>query len=595
MTDRHKISVADYVLTRLVELQVEHVFGIAATSCADLFIAIDRRSDIEAVVTASELEAGYAVDGYARKRGFGVCAVAYGVGTLSLINAVAGCLVEKVPMLVLNGGPTQEEVNLQGRYGVLFTHATGRPETDRKTFAEVCVSAHILRPDEDIGAAIDRALVDARDQFGPAYLEVPHDMWDLEIPAPLEALPPRRAPVASARFQAFLDAALRQAAAAERPAFLLGVELVRSGLAKQALEMIEHAGYPFATTVLSKSMLPEDHPQFAGTYDTDLVTKPVRGLLEQSDCFIALGCIYGIDHLGLLKKQYDHMVHVSFGDGRLGAEKYADIDVGLFVEGFRPPKANGLERRAAAQCPDTFAERRALWAPSREPDAGALGHEGLFEAVDLFLRDSESDFVTVLDTCLGSFPGADLVMRSQDAYIANPVWLSIGHSTPAAIGSYLADKRRPLVITGDGGFQMVVQCISTMVKHSIPGIVIIIDNASYAIEQYLVDSCFFVRPQYPMAEFARVSNWNYENMPRFFGGGHGVKVSTEADLSKALTDAEAYVDGPFIISAQVPSDDLPPENLPWAQEQCPPAGSSLEAQAASKGQPSPSRWARRQR
>jgi len=98
-------TVADYVLKRLSEQHVDTLFGVPAAYCAPLFDAASAHG-MRSVVTASELEAGYAADGYARTKGLGAASVAYGVGSLSMSNAIAGAYVERSPVAVINGGPT---------------------------------------------------------------------------------------------------------------------------------------------------------------------------------------------------------------------------------------------------------------------------------------------------------------------------------------------------------------------------------------------------------------------------------------------------------------------------------------------------------
>lgn len=566
-----QITIAAYLASRLKELNCHHVFGVPGTSCSDFFDTLDNTADIEGVVTANELEAGYTADGYARFAGFGACSVAYGVGTLSAINALTSCLVEKVPVLMLNGGPSQAELENQARYGVLFSHSTGLPELDYRLFNEITVGAHVVDRDEDIPLAIDELLRTALRDWGPVYLEIPNDIWLMPINEPIGDLVQPVNPVPGPDFASFLAAAVAQAEAAQNPTILLGVEVVRKGLANDALAMIEATGYPFATTALSKSIISESHPQFRGTYDTDLVVKPVRALLESSDCLIALGCVFGIDHLTLIEKQYDQMVNISFGEGRINETPYTDIDLQLFLQQFRPTVSNTTKSQHPPY-PQRYAERRASWVPKMAASEEAaseeamLTHEALFSTVDDFLRESGERLITVLDTCLGSFPGADLVMQHTDSYAANPVWLSIGQGTPAASGAYFATQVRPLLITGDGGFHTVAQSVSTMVKYQVPVIMVIIDNGAYAIEQYLIDSCYFVEDA-PLLPFVALNAWNYENMPALFGGGTGVKVNSSEALRAAL-DAALASAGPSIISAQVPTTDLPPENRPFAEEQC---------------------------
>lgn len=566
-------TIASYIATRLEELNCKHIFGIPGTSCSGFFDMIDKRPGFEAIVTSNELEAGYAADGYARMAGFGAAVVAYGVGTLSMINAVAGSMVEKVPLLVLNGGPSKSALEAEQQYGVLFSHSTGRPQTDYRLFREVCVGAHIMDMDQDIPAQIDAILIAALANLGPVYLELPEDQWTLEIPSPTGRLSlPKKPEKPSKSMQSYLERAMRKAERASKPVFLLGVEIVRQGFRDQVLEMLEATGYPFATTVLSKSYILESHPQFRGTYDTDLVVKPVRHLLEnECDCLIGLGCVYGVDLLTLISKQYDSMINLSFGSGQIEGDPYPDLSLETFIERFRPKQAVEMAGAKARMAPyaASYSARRVSWVPADILLEEGLTHEKLFDSVDTFLNGTEQHFVTVLDTCLGSFPGADLHIPTENAYAANPVWLSIGHGTPAANGVYLSTGARPLIITGDGGFQMVVQAVSTMVRYQIPAVLIIIDNGAYAIEQFLIDSCYFVEEGHEILPYVGLNPWNYEAMPELFGKAVGVKVNTNEEFRQQLVRAEAVTDRPFIISAQVKSTDLPPESRPWAEEHCP--------------------------
>src|SRR5690606_7308454 len=118
-------------------------------------------------------------------------------------------------------------------------------------------------------------------------------------------------------------------------------------------------------------------------------------------------------------------------------------------------------------------------------------HDSVFEMINTFISDKRNRLIVIADTCLSSYPAVDLFMPETEMFLSNPVWLSIGHGTPASIGAYLATGRRPIILTGDGGFQMVAQTFSTMVKYKIPAIILIIDNGLYGIEQFLLDKSFY--------------------------------------------------------------------------------------------------------
>src|SRR3989339_569211 len=89
-----EITVAEYLLTRLKEIGVDHLFGVPGDFVLGFFNQV-LKSDLKYVGTCNELNAAYAADGYARIRGIGAFATTYGVGELSAINGVAGGVAAK--------------------------------------------------------------------------------------------------------------------------------------------------------------------------------------------------------------------------------------------------------------------------------------------------------------------------------------------------------------------------------------------------------------------------------------------------------------------------------------------------------------------
>src|SRR5438067_189092 len=153
-------TVGHYFVQRLQELGVDRLFGVPAVTCDGVYEAAEALG-LPIVVTSSDLEAGYAADGYARMKGLGVVAVSYGVGTLSLINAIAGAFVEKSPVVVINGGPSVLNAWNQRRYSVLYSHSIGRENTDYNLFERVVSLATSIDTPSDAPHFIDRALTHA--------------------------------------------------------------------------------------------------------------------------------------------------------------------------------------------------------------------------------------------------------------------------------------------------------------------------------------------------------------------------------------------------------------------------------------------------
>ena len=297
MAETDSVSAARYVLRRLRAHGAEVLFGIPGLSCAPLFQEA-RNEGVKIVVNSSELEAGYAADGYARVRGLGAVSVSYGVGTLSLVNAIAGAFVERGPVVVVNGGPSASDLWKEQHLDVLFCHSTGRPSTDLRVFEQVTAFAGRAETIAEVPTMVDHALTTALREQRPVYIEVPHDLWSVQCPGPSGMLDSSRA--ATGKEKDLAAAVVKCLGAAVRPAILFGEEIARYHLHDEALTFLKQIGLPWATTLLGKAVLPEHTPNFVGVYDSDLAPKPVKDFVEKADLLLALGCVFGIDHSSIV-------------------------------------------------------------------------------------------------------------------------------------------------------------------------------------------------------------------------------------------------------------------------------------------------------
>lgn len=134
------MNVAEFLLSRLKTLGVDHVFGIPGDYILAFFEILEG-SDLQHVLPCNELNGGYAADGYARLRGVGAMAVTYGPGAFSLVNAVAAAYAERSPVIVISGGPPIQAYRDQP----LMHHIMpGRYDASRKIFEQVTVGAKVL-------------------------------------------------------------------------------------------------------------------------------------------------------------------------------------------------------------------------------------------------------------------------------------------------------------------------------------------------------------------------------------------------------------------------------------------------------------------
>lgn len=251
-------TIGEYIIERLHELGVGHIFGIPGDYVLGLYKLLES-SPIELVGMTREDSAGFAADAYARLKGLGCVCVTYCVGGLSTANSIAGAYAEKSPVVVLTGSPGLSE---RARNPMLH-HKVRDFSTQHEVFRQITIASAILDDPLTAFREIDRVLAAAVRYKRPVYLEVPRDLVNARMIAPHKphpAIPPSD-PEA---LREALDEASAMIQRAQRPVILADVEVHRFGLQGDVLKLAEETGMPIASTILGKSVVPEAHPQFAG-------------------------------------------------------------------------------------------------------------------------------------------------------------------------------------------------------------------------------------------------------------------------------------------------------------------------------------------
>src|SRR5919202_4992910 len=200
-------TVADYLITRLQQAGLEHLFAVPGDYASPFLQALDATPGIERVPTVAELGSGYAAEGYARFRGVGAACVQYGVGTFSALNCAAGSFVERVPVAVISASPKTRDRELERNEAILFHHPTRDLRADRKVFRNVTVASEIVHSADEAPAQIDRAITAMLTHRRPIYVEVLNDVWTLDCASPQGTLAPVARPSDPKSLAAALDAA----------------------------------------------------------------------------------------------------------------------------------------------------------------------------------------------------------------------------------------------------------------------------------------------------------------------------------------------------------------------------------------------------
>ena len=156
------------------------------------------------------------------------------------------------------------------------------------------------------------------------------------------------------------------------------------------------------------------------------------------------------------------------------------------------------------------------------------------------------DHVVVADIGDALFASLGLRIEQRSEFLSPAYYTSIGFSVPASIGTAFArPDLRPVVLVGDGAFQMTGMEYSTIARFQLKPIIIILNNKGYGTERPMLDGVF-----------NDLHNWHYSKITEMMGYGIGQKVSTEEETLQALDNAFSDSDHAYIIEAQLESDDL---------------------------------------
>jgi indolepyruvate decarboxylase len=534
-----RMALGDFLVAYLKRAGVKHVFGLPGDLVLGLFHRFGRERGLEIVTFSHEPAVGFAADGYARStRRLGVAVVTYGAGGNNIVNAVGGAYAEQVGLLVVSGGPGEAEQRLSGVH-----HQVKDVDSQFRILSEVTCAAAVLEHPALAAQQVHAVVGAIVGEHRPGYLEIHRDKVDVEIRVPDEILDwdgsfPRPASDPRKLREAVAEsvARLRQA---KRPIVMGGVELFRSRAEGNFRKIAEKLGAPVVTTVLAKAVFPMDHPLHMGIHMGPLSPPAIQQRVREADLVLALGTELTDMNLGAARPQVARDRSVWALDGRVNVSfhQYTDVQLYDFVAALaRHPLPRFRERvvyHDNLAPPRPGSERRR---PLRVND--------LLVELNRFLA-AHAGYHVVAESGDALFGGLELRLRGG-LYLAQGYYASMGFGVPAALGAQIGTGVRPLLLTGDGAFQMTGAEISHAPRRGLTPIVVLINNGGWGI----------FRPVSPRQDLLEIPNWPYAELAQNWGGV-GFVARTAAELAEALRAAHEVKEF-VLIECRVAPDDLSP-------------------------------------
>ncbi len=504
------MNLGEAVIQALAERGAREIFGIPGDFALPFFKAVEESGRLPLYTLSHEPAVGFAADAAARFNcALGVAAVTYGAGAFNMVNAVAAAFAEKSPVVVISGAPGTDETT----HGLLVHHQAKTLDSQFRVYREITCAQTRLDDPARAPAEIARVLAACRERSQPVYIEIPRDMVGAEI-GPVPDWP--GTPVDAEALAACADEILESLRAARTPVLMVGVEVRRFDIEARVAELARRLGLPVVTSFMGRGLLADSAAPPVGTYIGVAGTPEVTRLVEESDALFLLGVILSDTNFGISKRRIDmrHTIQALDRQVSLGYHVYPDIPLDRLVEALleRVPEAAGAARpRQARQHP------RGLVA-----DDAALTPTDVARGInDLMDRHGVMPIASDMGDCL--FTAMDV---QHTRMVAPGYYAGMGFGVPAGLGVQATTGERPLILVGDGAFQMTGWELGNCRRYGWDPIVVVFNNASWEM----------LRAFQPESRFNDLDDWRFADAAAALGGV-GTRVRTRRAYAEALAAA----------------------------------------------------------
>ena len=537
------ITGAEALMRSLEHQGVETLFGYPGGSIMPVFDALyDHRDRLRHILVRHEQGAVHAAQGFARVSGrVGVCLVTSGPGATNTVTGIADAMIDSTPVVVI-----------AGQVATSFLGTDAFQEVDLVGVTQpISKWSYQIRRAEDVAWAVSRAFYIARSgRPGPVVL-------DFSRNAQVEKAPYVPADVDFVR--SYLPVpepdmeAVRQAAelinAARRPLVLVGQGVELGNAQGELRAFIEKAGLPAACTLLGLSALPSGHPLNKGMLGMHGNLGP-NVKTNECDVLVAVGMRFDDRVTGRVDGYARQAKVVHFDIDPAELNKNVRVDVAVLgdcketlaaVTALLQPRERREWLGSFAPCEEE--ERQRVIGPELRPAHEALS---MGEVVRMVSDAVHSDAVLVTDVGQNQMMAARYFRYSRPRSIVTSGGLgTMGFGLPAAVGATFGQAGRTVCLfTGDGGLQMSLQELGTVMEQQAPVKIILLNN-NYLGNVRQWQAMFFARRY----SFTPMANPDYLQLAAAYGIP-AARVSRREELAGAVEEMLA-TDGPYLLEARV--------------------------------------------
>ncbi|KAJ5916282.1 Thiamine pyrophosphate enzyme C-terminal TPP-binding [Penicillium tannophilum] len=484
MASTDTVKLADYLLTRLLQLGVQSIFGVPGDYNLRLLDFVVP-AGLHWVGNCNELNAAYAADGYARINGLSALITTFGVGELSAANGIAGAYAERSPVIHIVGTPPRP---LQDNRALMHhTFADGEYKRFAAMSKHITIAQTELRDATTAPEKIDWILQQALIHSRPVYLEFPDDMPHVlvsseRLKAPIKA----SVPPSPACESEVINRILERIYSAKQPAILVDGESKALGIVDQLDTLVQSTKFPTWTSVWGKGLVNESYPNVYGLYAASFGDKPAQEYFEACDMVLTFGPHYSDTNSYFEMAVPMPAAAITFRDStiQVGSDIYRDISPFNVLSAI-------LTKLDSARISTAQGPPKQVVTLDDIKSTDLVAQKNFFRLVNPLFREGD---IILAETGTAAYGGRHFKLPPKSRLFTAVTWLSIGFMLPATLGTALAKRElnkpsgtrnQAILIIGDGSLQMTAQEISVMIKEKLDILIIIINNEGYTIERVI--------------------------------------------------------------------------------------------------------------
>ncbi len=480
--------------------------------------------DIRPVIVRQERVGLHMADAISRVtsgRKLGVFCMQHGPGTENAYGGVAQAFGDSIPILVVPGGYPRRIAHVGPNYNAVAQ------------MRGITKSAEPIVSPGEVSNVMRRAFSRLRNgRGGPVLVEVPADLWNEELPGPLDY-----APVSATRYgpdaQALREAA-RMLAGAKRAVVYAGQGVHWARAWSGLRQLAELLGAPVTTSLGGKSAFPEDHPLALGSGGL-AVPKTVRHFLDHADLIFGIGCSFTESNFAVAMPKGKKIIHATLDPDHLNKDVAAAIgltgDAGVIIEGLLAELAPLIPTpRDCSSTVQDIAEIRMAWFAEWKPKLTSQEKPLSPYRVIWDLLHTVDVGNTIITHDAGS-PRDQLspfwVTREPLTYIGWGKTTQLGYGLGLAMGAKLVHPNKLCInVWGDAAIGFTGMDFETAVRERIPILSILLNNFSMAIELKVMP---ISTEKYRSTDISG----DYAMMARAFGG-YGERITEPSEIVPAI-------------------------------------------------------------